>query len=366
LKLYSTPRSIASVGCTVPALGERLVAGLGREWVDHREGASTQSNRAVAGVRPATGRVPTRYGLRTRALRIRGMRDAGGDMPGRAMLLARRLQSDSLPARAARETGSGHERSQDRPAGAQLSSPVRAQLLLATTSAAALVARPIHLPTAVKGWLEQAVDVSGKLRTSTMASAYERPFAAFLPSASAALGGSEGTCTRGHGNPELSRRPVQMPPPGRTDCGPGGRGGTIPYHAIPHADTATRAVPGRKPSIAPLQQRGGFPTHPSPAHGTLALHGPSRLFRHERVEAAASSRSDLVQSPCRSLGSRDPARATPPRARVPTPDPPRGARGLVRLATSAGSSAARRSHSLVPAALCLRIRETGDDPRGVG
>jgi hypothetical protein len=28
--------------------------------------------------------------------------------------------------------------------------------------------------------------------------------------------------------PELSRRPVQMPPPGSTDCGPGGRRGTIP------------------------------------------------------------------------------------------------------------------------------------------
>jgi hypothetical protein len=30
-------------------------------------------------------------------------------------------------------------------------------------------------------------------------------------------------------NPELSRHPVQMPPPGRTDCGPGGRRSTIPH-----------------------------------------------------------------------------------------------------------------------------------------
>jgi hypothetical protein len=25
-------------------------------------------------------------------------------------------------------------------------------------------------------------------------------------------------------------RPIQLPPPGRNDCGPGGRRGTIPYH----------------------------------------------------------------------------------------------------------------------------------------
>jgi hypothetical protein len=32
----------------------------------------------------------------------------------------------------------------------------------------------------------------------------------------------------------LSRRPIQLPPPGRNDCGPGGRRGTIPYHTIPY------------------------------------------------------------------------------------------------------------------------------------
>jgi hypothetical protein len=31
----------------------------------------------------------------------------------------------------------------------------------------------------------------------------------------------------------LSRPPIQLPPPGRNDCGPGGRRGTIPYHTIP-------------------------------------------------------------------------------------------------------------------------------------
>jgi hypothetical protein len=32
----------------------------------------------------------------------------------------------------------------------------------------------------------------------------------------------------------LSRRPIQLPPLGRNDCGPGGRRGTIPYHTIPY------------------------------------------------------------------------------------------------------------------------------------
>jgi hypothetical protein len=31
----------------------------------------------------------------------------------------------------------------------------------------------------------------------------------------------------------LSRRPIQLPPPGRNDCGPGVRRGTIPYHTTP-------------------------------------------------------------------------------------------------------------------------------------
>jgi hypothetical protein len=30
----------------------------------------------------------------------------------------------------------------------------------------------------------------------------------------------------------LSWRPIQLPPPGCNDCGPGGRRGTIPYHTI--------------------------------------------------------------------------------------------------------------------------------------
>jgi hypothetical protein len=32
----------------------------------------------------------------------------------------------------------------------------------------------------------------------------------------------------------LSRRPIQLPPLGRNDFGPGGRRGTIPYHTIPY------------------------------------------------------------------------------------------------------------------------------------
>jgi hypothetical protein len=43
----------------------------------------------------------------------------------------------------------------------------------------------------------------------------------------------------------LSRRPIQLPPPGRNDCGPGGRRGTIPYHTIRgRASAGQRARPG--------------------------------------------------------------------------------------------------------------------------
>jgi hypothetical protein len=45
---------------------------------------------------------------------------------------------------------------------------------------------------------------------------------------------STGFCQATWPYPELSRRPVQMPPPGRNDCGPGGRRGTIPYHSPYH------------------------------------------------------------------------------------------------------------------------------------
>jgi hypothetical protein len=38
----------------------------------------------------------------------------------------------------------------------------------------------------------------------------------------------------------LSRRPIQLPPPGRNDCGSGGRRGTIPYHTIPTHSLRTR------------------------------------------------------------------------------------------------------------------------------
>jgi hypothetical protein len=41
---------------------------------------------------------------------------------------------------------------------------------------------------------------------------------------------SIGLCQATWQYPELSRRPVQVPPPDRTDCGPGGRRGTIAYH----------------------------------------------------------------------------------------------------------------------------------------
>jgi hypothetical protein len=38
----------------------------------------------------------------------------------------------------------------------------------------------------------------------------------------------------------LSRRPIQLPPPGRNDCGPGGRRGTIPYHTTQLVSKAVR------------------------------------------------------------------------------------------------------------------------------
>jgi hypothetical protein len=54
----------------------------------------------------------------------------------------------------------------------------------------------------------------------------------------------------------LSRRPIQLPPPGRNDCGPGGRRRTIPYHTIPSPITHTmnrHSTLGVRTRIDPLQ-----------------------------------------------------------------------------------------------------------------
>jgi hypothetical protein len=65
-----------------------------------------------------------------------------------------------------------------------------------------------------------------------------------------------------------SRRPILMPPPGRNDCGSGGRRGTIPYHTIPlQQHSAAAAAEAR---VASLQAQSAAITAATPAATRLA------------------------------------------------------------------------------------------------
>jgi hypothetical protein len=66
----------------------------------------------------------------------------------------------------------------------------------------------------------------------------------------------------------LSWRPIQLPPAGRNDCGPGGRRGTIPYHTMPYHTAAYPA--GGEGGVAGVLGRGrrarsGTSSDPNPA-----------------------------------------------------------------------------------------------------
>jgi hypothetical protein len=79
----------------------------------------------------------------------------------------------------------------------------------------------------------------------------------------------------------LSRRPFQLPPPGRNDCGPGGRRGTIPYRTIRLYHTTYMGVTG----VSQPRRTSRTLTLPSPYHtvewnGMVPLLPPVSVFCH--------------------------------------------------------------------------------------